>query len=135
MISRPLFVLVLMCCAGAVFAGAEYQYSERTQTTQRSYGEPPYPADLESRYQSYRSSAGAATSYWQAPQAIPFQPCGRWAPNVNDTFGFGPHVNGYEFRPGGRLEPITPAMMGVGLLYFGLPPYPMPRGPIVPGFW
>lgn len=136
MILRVVFVFLALACAGALFAGGEFQSSQRT-TTQQSMQPtpPPYPADLECRYQTYRSKAASGTSYWQAPRAAAFEPCGEWAPNVRDKFGFGPYVNGYDFRPGGRLEPITPAMMGVGLLYFGLPPYPLPHGPMVPGFW
>lgn len=133
MIWKTGLVMLLIFCAAAVYAGGEYQASQRTQTTRQS-GPPPYPAELECRYQAYQSMA-RTTSYWQAPAAIPFSPCGRFAPNVHDSFGFGPNVDGYDFAPGGRLEPVTPAMMGVALWYFGIPPYPLPHGPAVPGFW
>ena len=108
MSARIFSTIALAVAATSVFAGGEIVRTE----TQRIHtaGPPPYPAELECRYQAIKNSSGMA--WYKAPPAIPFSPCGPLAPNVRDKFGFGPFVDGFDFEPGGRLNPVTPGMVG-----------------------
>lgn len=122
MIRMIVVTFCVLALASLGLAGGEKQSSSqqtKKTTTASKPAPPPYPAELECQYQALKNGQRFA---WQAPKAIPFSPCGPFTPNVSDGFGFGPYVNGFDFVPGGRLEPITPGMLAIGLYYAGLPP-------------
>lgn len=90
----PVFVVFGLVVASTSFAGGELA-GKPGKGKAAIAPPPPYPAELECRYQAFRRSSGMA--WYQAPPAIPFSPCGPFAPNVRDKFDFGPCVDGFNF--------------------------------------
>jgi hypothetical protein len=119
MAQRSMFLIAaaIVAISAVAFAGGETVQRTTVVTERTVPAPPPYPPELEARYQSMLQSSGMA--WYKAQPAIPFSPCGPLAPNVRDKFGFGPHVDGFDFEPGGRLNPVQPWMVGGALLLAG----------------
>lgn len=66
--------------------------------------EPYYPPELQETFRDVRRCQyRKTTEYYKSPAPVPHNPCGAFAPNSRDPFGFGPPGCSYDFTAPGML--------------------------------
>ena len=98
-------IFLVAAATPSAFAGGEMQ-SRHTRTIEtRTSSEPPYPTELQGRYDAIRAHADAPLSVcnWSPYPVVPWSPCGPLAPMNTDPFGFGYPNRTYDFSLPGRI--------------------------------